>query len=62
MRKFLLVENESLFGKRAPSSLLLDFLVAQAIVIGGDIGFEIGSPLFRCFFQKQPVQNRGLGT
>src|ERR1035437_200844 len=62
MRKFLLVENKSLLGKFAPSSLLLDFLVAQAVVVSGDLGFERCSPLFRCFFQKQVVQDCGLGV
>src|SRR5690349_1652794 len=62
MRKFLLVENKSLLGKFAPSSLLLDFLVAQAVVVSRDLGFKRRSPLFPGLFLKQLVQDCGLGV
>jgi len=49
-------------GKFSPSPLFLDFLIAQAVVVGGDIGFERRSALFHAFFLKQLVQECGLGV
>ena len=57
MREFLLIQGEMPPGKFAPSSLLLDFLVAQAVVVGGDIGFEFRSPLFPVFSRSNSSRN-----
>jgi len=62
MRQFLLAQNKTLLGKFSPRSLLLNFLARQAVIIGTDVGSERSSPLFRCFFQKQFVQDCGLGV
>src|SRR6266496_3711864 len=60
MCKFLLIQGESLLGELSPGSLLCNLFVAQAVVIGGDIGFQRRSPLFPRLFQKQLVQDGGL--
>jgi len=62
MREFLLTKSEMTTGKFSPQPVLFDFGVAQAVIVGRDLGLERRSPLFRCLFQKQLVQDGGLGA
>jgi hypothetical protein len=52
MRVFLLTQGEMAPGKLPPQSVFFDFVVAQAVVVGGDIGFERRSALFHALFLK----------
>src|SRR5271165_2932836 len=62
MREFLLIQSEIASGKFSPQSVFFDFGFAQAVIVGGDIGFERHSSLFHAFFLKQLVQECGLGV
>jgi len=50
MRELLLAQGEMAPGKFSPQSVFFDFVVAQAVVVGGDIGFERRSALFHALF------------
>src|SRR5208282_879750 len=62
MQEFLLIQGKMASGKFSPGSVFLDFGIAQAVVVGGDIGLERRSPLFHALFLKQLVQECGLGA
>src|SRR5208282_4537292 len=62
MQEFLLIQGKMASGKFSPGFVFLDFRIAQAVVVGGHVGFERRPPLFPCLFQKQLVQERGLGS
>ncbi len=47
-------------GKFSPGSIFLDFGVAQAVVVGGDIGLEQCPLLLQFFLSKKFIQNRRL--
>jgi hypothetical protein len=55
MREFLLGKNEMLLGESPPTSLLLDFVVGQTVVIGLNIGFERSPLLFLRLFKEEFV-------
>jgi hypothetical protein len=52
MQEFLLIQGKMASGKFSPGSVFLDFGIAQAVVVGGDIGFERRSSLFHALFLK----------
>lgn len=49
-------------GVFSPGSLLLQFLVGQAVVVRGELSFDNPQLLLPFFLKKQFVQNRGLGV
>jgi hypothetical protein len=62
IRNFILLQDETLLRKFSPGSILLHFLIAQIVVIGGNIGFERRPALFHALFLQQLVQKCGLGV
>jgi hypothetical protein len=45
-------KNQTLLCEFSPSSLLLHLFLAQAVIVGGDIGFKRSPALFQALFLK----------
>jgi len=51
MRQFLLAQNKIASGELSPGSLLFNFFVGQAVIVGDDICLKLSESLFARLFQ-----------
>jgi hypothetical protein len=60
MEGFILLQSEMVSGKLAPDFVFFDFSVAEAIVIGADIGLQSSHLPLTLLFPEKVIQNRRL--